>query len=150
LLASVTHPRSVKTYSAKPDLQVSWSSPVAAGPGAGPQPSHRLVPAFLPACVAPRGLTRSLFLVSLPWTLTRWLAGRDEILVHTKGMDRARLTAYMNDVAVFEKAVAQLKKVRTSSPGPSPTTRCIRSDHRSWGHLGSSLFGSLSGFAFTL
>lgn len=37
----------------------------------------------------------------------------NEILVHTKGMDRAKLVAYMNDVTVFEKAVARLKKVRT-------------------------------------
>jgi hypothetical protein len=35
------------------------------------------------------------------------------ILVHTKGMDHARLVAYMNDVAVYEKALAELKKVRT-------------------------------------
>jgi hypothetical protein len=36
-----------------------------------------------------------------------------EILVHTKGMDRDKLVAYMNDFTVYEKAITELKKVRT-------------------------------------
>jgi hypothetical protein len=34
------------------------------------------------------------------------------ILVQTKGMDCAKVIAYMNDKAVYEKALAQLKKIR--------------------------------------
>jgi hypothetical protein len=37
----------------------------------------------------------------------------NEILVHTKGMDEAKLIAYMNDFTVYQKALTELKKVRT-------------------------------------
>jgi hypothetical protein len=39
----------------------------------------------------------------------------NEVLVHTKGMDFAKMVAYMNEVAVYEKVVKALAKVPTIS-----------------------------------
>jgi hypothetical protein len=39
----------------------------------------------------------------------------NEVLVHTKGMDFAKMVAYMNEVAVYEKVVKALEKVPTIS-----------------------------------